>query len=128
MAGKDGGSRLETWTKTDRRILTGRGMAVSYNDTTLLESISLYGDHHSIWYTPVVTDQNNQQPVAFKLVSSKKHKYVFENPGHDFPQRITYHFKPLDRTTTLKASIGDTLDVGATSLTGDGIHFLFTRK
>jgi Domain of unknown function (DUF6265) len=31
-----------------------------------------------------------QKPVAFKLVRSSKNEAVFENPRHDFPQRIAY--------------------------------------
>lgn len=67
-------------------------------------------------------------PVAFKMVSSTNQQFVFENPQHDFPKRIVYHFKPIAWNKEKIVSPGDTLDVAVTSLEGEGIHFRFTRK
>ena len=123
-----GGFRLETWVQKDSTTLTGKGIKVVGKDTTLLESIEIKVDEGEIWYVPTVQDQNNATAIPFKLVSSTGHHYVFENPQHDFPQRITYVFKPGMNENQLKSSIGDTLDVGVTSLEGDGIHYQFARK
>lgn len=128
MRKPNGSYRLETWENKSLNALHGKGMKVMDGDTTYLESIELYADQKEIWYTPTVPDQNNQQPVPFKLVSSNDLQYVFENPQHDFPQRIVYRFKPKEKITPFISSLGDTLDVSATSLNGEGIHFRFYRK
>lgn len=119
---------LETWKEKNRTLMTGKGLKLVGGDTTIQESIQLYANHKQIWYVPTVADQNDGAPVAFKLVSSTSHQFVFENPQHDFPQRIVYHLKPIERNKEMTASPGDTLDVGITSLDGEGIHFRFTRK
>ena len=124
----NGSSRLETWESKNPNALSGKGLKVMQGDTTYLESIELYSDQNAIWYTPTVPDQNNQQPVPFKLVSVINHQYIFENPEHDFPQRIVYAFKPVQKGVNIISSPGDTLDVAATDLRDDGIHFRFYRK
>jgi hypothetical protein len=37
-----------------------------------------------------VKDQNAGLPVAFTLTQASENRLVFENPAHDFPQKITY--------------------------------------
>lgn len=125
---QNGSSRLEIWEIENRKMLSGKGISVVKGDSTLLETIGLYKDDRQTWYTPVVSGQNKGAPIPFKLVSAKGNQYVFENPEHDFPQRITYHFKPLDRHPSPDRSPGDSLLVDVTSLTGEGIQFQFYRK
>ena len=128
MPKPNGSFRLETWESKGPNALSGIGMKVLNGDTTYLESIELYADQKEIWYVPTVPDQNNRQPVPFKLVTSTDLQFIFENPEHDFPQRIIYTFKPIVNGTSLISTSGDTLDVSATSLDGEGIHFRFYRK
>lgn len=128
MSKPNGSYRLETWAAKDRTTMSGKGLKLVGKDTTLLESIQLYADHKDVWYVPTVTNQNDGAPVVFKMVSSTSHQFVFENPQHDFPQRIVYHFKPIEWSKEKIASPGDTLDVAVTSLDNQGIHFRFTRK
>jgi hypothetical protein len=123
-----GGFRLETWKQNDSNSLIGKGIKVVNVDTTLLESIEIKADNIETWYIPIVPDQNNATSILFKLVSSTDHQFVFENPQHDFPQRITYIFKPVMQRSILVSMPGDTLDVDVTSFEGDGIHYQFTRK
>ncbi len=128
MSKPNGSLRLETWEVKDAKTLTGKGLKVVGGDTILLEHISLYYDQGDVWYAPVVPDQNNGQTVLFKLVSLKINQYTFENPAHDFPQRIVYSFTPINQEEPFVASLGDTLNVAVTALNGEGIHFRFTRK
>lgn len=123
-----GSYRLESWEEKDRTMMSGKGLKLVGKDSTLLESIELYADRKNIWYVPTVTNQNDGAPVAFKLVSSTSHQFVFENPLHDFPQRIVYHLMPIDWNKGKISSPGDTLDVAVTSLDGEGIQYRFTRK
>lgn len=128
MPKPNGHVRLEIWQKENGRGLRGKGVSVAQGDTTGLETIALYKDQHHIWYVPVVSDQNEGQPVPFKLVSDSDIHFVFENPEHDFPQRIAYHFKPLDLKKPYARTPGDSMVVDVTSMTGDGIQFRFYRK
>ena len=88
--------RLETWVQKDSNSLTGKGIKVVDTDTTLLESIEIKVDQGHTWYIPTVPDQNNATAIPFKLVSAGDHHFVFENPQHDFPQRIIYSFQTGD--------------------------------
>ncbi|MBK9103408.1 MAG: hypothetical protein IPL92_02280 [Saprospiraceae bacterium] len=85
MPKPNGHVRLEIWQKENGRGLRGKGVSVAQGDTTGLETIALYKDQNHIWYVPVVSDQNEGQPVPFKLVSDSDIHFVFENPEHDFP-------------------------------------------
>jgi hypothetical protein len=89
MDGKRG-ALYEEWQVSGDNQLKGRSYKINNNDTMVLENvvISLQGD--VIFYTPVVRDQNNQQPVPFKLISNNNNRYVFENKEHDYPQRVIY--------------------------------------
>jgi hypothetical protein len=74
----------------DRNKLTGSSYRVKDNDTTLLENLELSIEKDGIFYIPTVIDQNEGLPIKFKLISWKNQVYIFENPEHDFPQRIVY--------------------------------------
>jgi hypothetical protein len=130
MRKPNGTSRLEIWKQKDHRTLTGEGLKVSGNDTTLLESIQLYQEEKTniIWYVPTVPDQNQAKPVPFKLVRNEKYSFTFENPDHDFPQRIVYHFIPTQTDGDFIMSTGDSLRIRVESMDGEGINFQFIRK
>ncbi|MBK9423718.1 MAG: hypothetical protein IPN54_06270 [Bacteroidetes bacterium] len=55
-----------------------------------------------IYYIPTVTNQNDGVPIPFKLITSEAGVFVFENPTHDFPTKITYK---TDQKNKLSASI-----------------------
>ncbi len=40
-----------------------------------------------------VANPSGQEQAIFKLVKFETGKLIFENPEHDFPQRIIYHLK-----------------------------------
>jgi hypothetical protein len=84
------GAIYEEWQAGGDGQLSGRSYKLKNSDTVVLENviISLQGD--AIFYTPVVQNQNNQQPVPFRLISCNNKRYVFENKEHDYPQRVIY--------------------------------------
>jgi hypothetical protein len=51
---------------------------------------------NDLFYIVSVPNQNEEQPVAFKLTSSTIDYLVFENPEHDFPKKITYKLVTKD--------------------------------
>ena len=89
MDGKRG-ALYEEWQVSGDNQLTGRSYKINNNDTIVLENVVIALQGNTIFYTPVVRDQNNQQPVPFKLISYNNNRYVFENKEHDYPQRVIY--------------------------------------
>lgn len=90
------GAIYEEWNSTNDKKLTGKSYRINNTDTIVMERIELYYDGNDIIYSPTVSNQNNQQPVPFKLISNTDGRYVFENKNHDFPQRIIYNLVSKD--------------------------------
>ncbi len=86
------GTIEEEWRKISNDYLQSRGYMTRGNDTIATERVALRNSTEGIYYTSTVEGQNNHQPIAFKLASAVNNVFVFENPQHDFPKRITYHF------------------------------------
>src|SRR5687767_6417643 len=90
------GAIYEEWQVKSDDKLAGRSYRINNNDTIVMERIELFIKGNEIVYSPIVSDQNNQQPVSFKLISSTDGRYVFENKEHDFPQRVIYNLVSKD--------------------------------
>lgn len=86
----------EEWIKINDDYLQNKGFFVKGTDTVVTERVSLRKTTEGIFYTSTVEDQNNKQPVSFKLTSSDKQVFIFENPSHDFPKRIIYELVSAD--------------------------------
>jgi len=84
------GILYERWKQTSNTSLAGKSYYLNNKDTTVLETITIKQDKQNLWYIPTVTGQNNGKAVSFKLTEITIDKMVFENPEHDFPQKITY--------------------------------------
>ncbi|MEP7106427.1 MAG: DUF6265 family protein [Ferruginibacter sp.] len=82
----------EEWTKINKDYLQNRGFIIRANNTITTERVALRNTKEGIYYTSTVVDQNNRQPVAFRLTSAGNNIFVFENPKHDYPKRISYSF------------------------------------
>jgi hypothetical protein len=84
------GALYEQWWKVDGQKLQVKSFKVNHSDTTILESVQVTFADGKIYYTPVVTGQNEEQPVPFQLISNENNRFVFENKEHDYPQRVIY--------------------------------------
>lgn len=84
------GPIFEQWEKISNTHLAGKSYRLTENDTVMLETIQLVKRADGIFYIPVVENQNDRQPVPFRLVTGTADRFVFENQEHDFPQRIIY--------------------------------------
>jgi hypothetical protein len=91
----DDGQLYEIWTKQNDSTYAGHGYMVANNDTVFSERISLEQRNSDLFYIPVVKQQNEGNPVSFKLVSDKG-EFTFENKEHDFPQRVIYKQVGMD--------------------------------
>lgn len=80
----------ERWEKKNDSTYSGKGYFMVGKDTVSSETMSLEQNSDGVFYIPTVKEQNNGQPVTFKMTKSTETEMVFENPQHDFPQKITY--------------------------------------
>ncbi len=65
---------------------------------TLYEFLLIEQEGDSVWmrlrHYRAKMQELEKEPLRLKLTSSVDQKLVFENPDHDSPKRITYHFQP----------------------------------
>lgn len=103
------GAICEEWKKIDNNYLQNKGYMVKGNDTLVNERVTLTNTKEGIFYTSTVENQNNKQPIAFKMTKAENNTFVFENPQHDFPKRVVYRFVTTD---SLHAFIDDGTETG----------------
>ena len=87
----------EIWTKENDSTFSGKSYFIKEKDTIHLESIILSQKKEDLLYIPTVAGQNNDEPVTFKLTSDADNTFTFENPTHDYPQKINYKKISSDR-------------------------------
>ncbi|MGV3696878.1 DUF6265 family protein [Flavobacterium sp.] len=84
------GTVSETWIKENDSTYSGKSYFIKEKDTVHLESIVLTQKEDALLYIPTVSGQNNNEPITFTLKSDAGNTFSFENPAHDYPQKITY--------------------------------------
>jgi hypothetical protein len=95
----------ERWTPPSGGMMMGTSQTVVNNRTVEYEFVTLGANAAGdIIY---LAKPSRQREAAFRLVSSSERSLVFENPEHDFPQRISYVLKD---DGTLLAAIEGTKD------------------
>jgi hypothetical protein len=89
---------IEQWTKPAGMIL---GTSRSYRDgkMTSYEFLRIIEKDGDIFFVAI---PSGQKEAAFKLTSLNEGAAVFENPEHDFPQKIAYR---KDGTDGLRARV-----------------------
>ncbi|MCO6472902.1 MAG: DUF6265 family protein [Melioribacteraceae bacterium] len=83
---------IEVWEKAGDFTYEGYSYSINKRDGTkkLTETLRIIEMSDEIFYLAKV--KHNEFPVPFKLTESSESKFVFENPGHDFPKRMEYNF------------------------------------
>lgn len=84
------GILYEFWKRENDSTLAGKSYFLKDKDTVVLETVRIKHSHGNLWYIPTVKNQNQGRAVPFKLTKREGATLVFENPEHDFPQRIMY--------------------------------------
>ncbi len=84
------GNTYETWALLNDSTLSGKGLVIKDKDTLFSESITLFQQGEDVFYSPIVSDQNEGKSISFKLTSHTNNQFIFENLTHDFPTKITY--------------------------------------
>jgi Domain of unknown function (DUF6265) len=106
------GVATEVWKQENDSVYAGSSHFVIGQDTVSSESIRLEASGQSLAYVPTVKGQNNDAPVRFTLSTATDKQMVFENPAHDFPQKISYTLVGAD---SLVAEISGTVEGQAQS-------------
>jgi hypothetical protein len=81
---------IEKWAKKSDSTFFGESYVIVAKDTVFHENVILEQKNDSLFYTVSVKDHTNENPVSFYLTGSSENELVFENPKHDFPNKITY--------------------------------------
>ena len=84
------GTLSEIWEKKNDSTLVGESYFIRENDTLHSERIEVKQKGEDLLYIPTVKGQNNDKPITFKLTLATENEYTFENPAHDYPQKIVY--------------------------------------
>lgn len=105
----------EHWMKAAGNTMLGMSRTINDGRTREFEFLRIHEDKGDIYYT---SKPSGQPEASFKLISWKENEAVFENPTHDFPQRIIYRRD----CAALQASIE-----GKMNGQERGVDFLFTR-
>ena len=100
------GDMIEIWEKTNDSLYSGASYFIKGKDTLHSEKVELLQKGDMVLYIPTVSGQNNNQPVPFQLTQQTAKQLVFENPKHDFPQKIVYQQITAD---SLVATISGTV-------------------
>lgn len=85
------GNLTETWTQLNDSTLSGKTVFVTGKDTMFTETIEIVQVNDSLLYNTKVSNQNEGKMVSFKASNVADGQVVFENPKHDFPQKIAYN-------------------------------------
>lgn len=86
----DEGVLTENWKRLNDSTFQAESFFIKEKDTLHFESITLQQKGEELFYNSTVKGQNNDKPVTFNMTSETDKKSVFENPKHDYPQKITY--------------------------------------
>lgn len=84
------GTLTEIWTKANDSTFEGSSFFINEKDTIHFEALKLKSKEDDLIYSATVMGQNNDEAVDFKLTSETGNTFVFENPTHDYPQKISY--------------------------------------
>jgi len=98
----ESGARVyqEQWMKPSGKTMLGMSRTVASGKTVEYEFLRLHEESNGdVFYTAL---PSRQQEASFKLVRLENYTAIFENPEHDFPQRIIYR---LETDGSLKARI-----------------------
>lgn len=85
------GTLQETWISKDDSTFVGQSYYIQNKKDTLHdEQIELVQDGEHLIYKARVIGENNNTPIPFQMTKDEDSLLVFENPKHDYPQKIQY--------------------------------------
>ncbi|MDZ7869977.1 MAG: DUF6265 family protein [Rheinheimera sp.] len=104
----------EKWSRLDANNWHGFGRTFNSSHTeTAREELRLLRMNGQWFYLAKV--RHNALPVAFTLTQCTASRLQFDNPAHDFPKRLVYHYQQ------------DGLQVEVSDAAGKGFELQFKR-
>lgn len=98
--GTEGGTRMEEhWIEAGGGVMLGLHRDVDPSGKAFFEFLRIEERAEGVFY---VASPMGGAPTAFRLVEGGSRRAVFENPEHDFPQRLIYW---LDGEDALRARV-----------------------
>lgn len=104
LNGQEEGS-IEQWSSPAGKSMLGFNRVVSDGRTVAFEYLRIIEDDDGA--LALIASPSGQETARFELTGKTGNKAVFENPAHDFPQRIIYR---LDDGGNLLGRIEGTID------------------
>jgi hypothetical protein len=98
----NGRETLEQWMKPSGQTLLGMSRTVVNGKTVAYEFMQIREQDGEILF---IAKPSKQAETPFKLIKYADQEAVFENPQHDFPQRVIYK---LEKDGSLAAAIEGT--------------------
>lgn len=80
---------FEEWQKNNDTSFSGEGYFFKNGEKIITEKLYLLKLHDQIVY---IAKPGKNDPTLFTLTEYDPQKFIFENPEHDFPKKITYEF------------------------------------
>ncbi|AWK05016.1 hypothetical protein HYN56_12570 [Flavobacterium crocinum] len=92
------GELTERWKKENDSVYLGESYFVvgEEKDTVFGEHVRLEETNGKLSYIVTVPGQNQELPVSFEMTSATDNQIVFENPKHDYPNKIIYNLVAKD--------------------------------
>jgi hypothetical protein len=84
----------ERWSPLRGGMMMGVSQTVKGDRTVDFEFLRIVQDGASVLY--IAKPSSNPDETQFKLIKLANQEAVFENPAHDFPQRVIYRLKGTD--------------------------------
>lgn len=85
------GAEYETWSKLNDHSFFGRNFRIyNQHDTIVTENIELVFKDDEILYIPTIKTPKGDKRIIYKQTSDSEKHFVFENPEHSFPKKISY--------------------------------------
>ena len=97
----------EQWMKPAGGTMFGTGRTVKNGKTVDYEFTRIEQRPEGLFY--VARPSANKEDTDFKLIRSGKFEIVFEDPTHDFPQRVMYRREGDDLFARVEGNRGGTL-------------------
>lgn len=80
----------EEWETVTGHLLKGKAYKKTGTEIVVTEYLTLENKDGAIVYSARVPDQNQGATIDFLMSKPDEKTWVFENPEHDFPQKIVY--------------------------------------
>lgn len=100
------GTLQEIWTIKDDSTYTGQSYYIQNDkDTIHDEQIELTQDKEHLIYNTVVDGENNDESISFQMMKDEDSLLIFENPKHNYPEKIEYQFKKNNLIATISGKL-----------------------